>query len=296
MRFLTYERESKNGLGVMNDPGDKVVDLNKLNLSRRFQDMNDLIGSLTDEDLDVIERSLNTEDSTTYDISEIKVLSPIKKTVHDIICVGLNYKKHYEEIKKDFAPKYEEAKTQTIYFSKRATETIGPEDEVDSHSAVDKDIDYEAELAVVIGRKGKNIACDKANDYIFGYTILNDISARSLQKNHTQWYLGKSVDTFTVLGPAILHKSRVTVPVELNIKSRVNGEVRQSSNTSQLLKNIPELISEISRAITLEPGDIIATGTPEGVGMGFDPPRYMKSGDIVECEIENIGKLKNYIV
>lgn len=172
---------------------------------------------------------------------------------------------------------------------------MGQEDIIVSHADIDEQLDYEVELAVIIGKKGTNIPKDQVEDYIFGYTIINDISARQLQQQHSQWYRGKSLDSFTALGPVVVHKSEMPFPIELDISSRVNGELRQNSNTKYFLADIPSIISEFSNGITLEPGDIIATGTPSGVGMGFNPPRYMKSGDVVECEIQNIGILRNAV-
>jgi 2-keto-4-pentenoate hydratase/2-oxohepta-3-ene-1,7-dioic acid hydratase in catechol pathway len=156
-------------------------------------------------------------------------------------------------------------------------------------------LDYEVELAVIIGKEGRNIAREEVEDYIFGYSIFNDISSRRLQREHLQWFKGKSLDTYSVLGPVIVHKSAFAYPPEVEIECRVNGEVRQHSNTNLLIHNIATIISDFSQGITLEPGDIIATGTPSGVGMGFKPPRFMKKGDLVECEIAGIGILRNRI-
>ena len=163
-----------------------------------------------------------------------------------------------------------------VYFSKRAYEIIGPEDSVKSRMDLDKKLDYEVELAVIIGKKGKDIPEEDVEEYIFGYSIFNDFSARELQQSHVQWYRGKSLDTYSAMGPVILHKSALPFPIEVDIKSFVNGELRQSSNTRLFLADIPKIISEISTGITLEAGDIIITGTPAGVGLGFNPPKFLK--------------------
>ena len=180
-------------------------------------------------------------------------------------------------------------------FSKRAIEIIGPGDTVKSRMDLDEKLDYEVELAVVIGKRGTDIPKEKVEEYIFGYSVFNDISARELQGSHVQWYRGKSLDSFSSMGPVILHKSSLPFPVEVDIRSYVNGEIRQTSNTKLFLSNIGEIISEISSGITLEAGDIVITGTPSGVGLGLKPQKFMKKGDIVVCEIPEIGRLENII-
>ena len=227
-------------------------------------------------------------------VKDIKICSPIKRPIHDIMCVGVNYKDHLEETQKNFDKEFEKPK-KIVYFSKRAYDIIGPEDSVKSRMDLDKKLDYEVELAVIIGKKGKDILEEDVEEYIFGYSIFNDFSARELQQSHVQWYRGKSLDTYSAMGPVILHKSALPFPIEVDIKSFVNGELRQSSNTRLFLANIPKIISEISTGITLEAGDIIITGTPAGVGLGFNPPKFLKKGDQVICEIPEIGKLKNII-
>ncbi|WP_455618985.1 fumarylacetoacetate hydrolase family protein [Eisenbergiella sp.] len=152
------------------------------------------------------------------------------------------------------------------------------------------------ELAVIIGRRGKDIPKEEAENYIFGYSVFNDISSRRLQNQHGQWFKGKSLDTYTAMGPVILHRSALPFPVEADVRSYVNNEKRQDSNTRFFLTDIPQMIEDLSRGMTLEPGDIIATGTPAGVGMGCRPPRFMKAGDCVTCEIPPIGTLTNYIL
>ncbi|MDU1442541.1 MAG: fumarylacetoacetate hydrolase family protein [Clostridium cochlearium] len=298
MKFICFKKSDREKLGVISRDGTLAIELSSIKLSKEFYDMNDLIKNISNSDIERIQNILfdnNTMSVTTYPIHEIKLCSPIKRPTHDIICVGVNYQDHLDEIKENFDKESFDEPKKTVYFSKRATETIGPDDIIVSHVNIDNQLDYEVELAVIIGSKGVNISKEKAEDYIFGYTIMNDISARNLQQQHMQWYRGKSLDTFTALGPSIVHKSEIPFPVKLNIRSRVNGELRQNSNTEYFLANIPSIIAEISNGITLEPGDIIATGTPSGVGIGFKPPRFIKAGDIVECEIQDIGILRNRV-
>ena len=157
-------------------------------------------------------------------------------------------------------------------------------------------MDYEAELAVIIGKEGRNIRPEEAEEYIFSYSVFNDVTARAVQKQHVQWLKGKSLDGYSVMGPAIVHKSLLPFPLELELSCHVNGELRQSSNTRLLIADIPTIISELSQSMTLEPGDIIATGTPAGVGIRFDPPKFLKSGDEVSCHIDLVGTLTNQIL
>jgi 2-keto-4-pentenoate hydratase/2-oxohepta-3-ene-1,7-dioic acid hydratase in catechol pathway len=157
-------------------------------------------------------------------------------------------------------------------------------------------LDYEAELAVIIGRTARNLSAAEAPAHIFGYTVLNDVSARDLQTAHKQWYFGKSLDGFTPMGPCIVTADEISFPPRLAIRSYVNGELRQNSTTDLLITGIADILAELSSGITLLPGTILATGTPAGVGMGFDPPKFLRPGDVVECEIEGIGTLRNTVV
>ena len=186
-------------------------------------------------------------------------------------------------------------KLSAVYFGKRAIKIIGTNEDAQACLDIDNALDYEVELAVIIGKTGKNIPVDKVEDYIFGYSIFNDFSSRRLQLKHMQWFKGKSLDTYSAMGPVILHKSALPFPVEVDIKCSVNGELRQNSNTKLFLNDIPKVVSELSQGMTLEAGDIIATGTPSGVGMGYKPGKWLKSGDEVVCEIPPIGKLINKI-
>ena len=258
--------------------------------------MTDLIENINEEEIEQLQKTFGGKISecVQYDVSRVKICSPIKRPIHDIICVGVNYKDHLEETKESFKDDFTEP-AKTVYFSKRASEIIGAGDAVKSRMDLDTHLDYEVELAVIIGKKGTDIAREDVEKYIFGYSIFNDISARVLQQSHLQWYRGKSLDTYSSMGPSILHKTALPFPIEVDVKSYVNSELRQSSNTKLFLADISQIISEISAGITLEPGDIIITGTPSGVGMGMKPQGFMKKGDIVICEIPEIGKLINTI-
>lgn len=225
---------------------------------------------------------------------DIELLSPIPYPRRNVFCLGKNYVEHANEIKsipggKDMVPK------EPIYFTKLAYPCMGPEDTILNHKSLTNQLDYEVELTIVIGKKGTNISKEEAENYIFGYTIGNDFSVRDIQKKHIQWFKGKSMDTCCSVGPYIVSKEDISFPPALDISCSINGEVRQNSNTSKLIFDIPTIIHDLSQGLTLYPGDLIMTGTPAGVGLGFNPPKTLQSGDVVECKIEKIGVLRNYI-
>ena len=227
-------------------------------------------------------------------LGDVELLAPIPRPRQDVICLGINYKAHADE-----AASYDSAFVKErpipIYFSKRVCEAVAPGGMIQSHPGLVERLDYEAELAVIIGKTAKDVPAEQAAEYIFGYTILNDVSARVLQTAHKQWYFGKSLDGFTPIGPCIVTADEIPFPPALPIRARVNGELRQDSTTDLLITGIADIIAELSSGMTLLPGTIIATGTPSGVGMGFDPPKFLRSGDVVECEIGGIGVLRNTV-
>ncbi|REJ21088.1 MAG: hypothetical protein C6W58_00900 [Bacillaceae bacterium] len=225
-----------------------------------------------------------------YPLSAVKLQAPIPRPKKNIMCVGKNYRDHVAEMGSE-----SDIPSDLILFSKPSTSVIAHEGEIDPHLYLTDELDYEGELAVVIGKKGKQIREEEAYDYVFGYTIINDVTARDLQARHKQYFLGKSLDTSCPMGPYIVHKSAVSNPQHLSIETKVNGEIRQQANTSQMIFPIKRIISIISQGMTLEPGDIIATGTPAGVGKGFNPPKLLKPGDTVEITVEGIGTLRNKV-
>jgi 2-keto-4-pentenoate hydratase/2-oxohepta-3-ene-1,7-dioic acid hydratase in catechol pathway len=205
-----------------------------------------------------------------------------------IVCVGLNYHDHCLEQGLDVPER-------PVLFAKFPSAIIGHEDEITWPEGSSDKVDYEAELAVVIGRRGRHIPVDDAYDYIAGYACLNDVSARDVQFADGQWIRGKSFDTFCPMGPYLVTKDEFPDPHDLRIRCWVNGELRQDSNTRELVFNVPQLVAYISRTATLMPGDIISTGTPGGVGVFLDPPVFLKPGDVVEVEIEKLGRLRNRV-
>lgn len=222
-------------------------------------------------------------------------ISPIPYPKQDIICLGINYMEHAVESARFKKEAFGGERPFAVYFSKRVNKAVADGEYIDGHFDIVDSLDYEVELAVVIGRDAYNVKKEEAFDYVFGYTILNDISARNLQTQHKQWYFGKSLDNFTPIGPHIATADMFDNPPVLKIKSYVNGELRQNSTTDLLIFDIPHVISELSQGMTLKAGTIISMGTPSGVGMGFEPPIFLKKGDVVKCEIEGIGSITNEI-
>lgn len=221
-------------------------------------------------------------------LSEVQLDVPFHPR-RNILCVGKNYQEHVREFDQN---KNAANPAAPIFFTKATTSVIGPDEEIDSHPDVTSQVDYEGELGVIIGKRGTDIAPEDAMKYVYGYTIINDVTARDLQKIHAQWFRGKSLDTFCPMGPTILVGGW---PAPFTIYTRVNGHLRQEGNTSDLIFSIPKLISTLSAGMTLLPGDVIATGTPKGVGMGLNPPEFLKKGDVVEITIDPIGTLRNTV-
>lgn len=227
-------------------------------------------------------------------LSEVTLLAPIPRPRRNIFCVGKNYRDHAREFAKSG---YEAGAVKDVddfpaVFTKPATCVVGPGATVETHPNVTNSVDYEVELTIVIGRGGRDIKRADALQHIWGYTIINDVTARDRQKNHRQWFLGKALDTFCPMGPWITTSDEVD-GANLQVQTWVNGELRQDANTRDLIFDIPGLIETISAGTTLEPGDLIATGTPAGVGLGFNPPKFLKAGDTVTMSITGLGTLSN---
>jgi len=222
-------------------------------------------------------------------LENVTLLPPVNGS-DKVICVGMNYKDHCEE---QNVP----VPAEPIFFSKFASCLVGPQDPI-PYPEVTKELDYEVELAVVIGKQGKNIARNNALDHVLGYTVAHDVSARDwqLKRNGGQWLVGKAMDAFCPIGPEIVTKDEIPDPHNLAIKCRVNGVTKQDSSTSQLVHRVEKCVEMLSSFVTLHPGDIILTGTPPGVGVFAKPPFFLKKGDVIECEIENIGVIRNAIV
>ena len=233
-------------------------------------------------------------------MSTVKFLPPITQPSKNILCVGKNYRAHAKEFANSGFDSSQTAGADAIpefpiIFSKAPCTMSGAFDDIQPPWNITQKVDYEAELGVVIGKLGRNIKAADAYQHVWGYTIINDVTARDLQAQHKQWLLGKSIDTFCPIGPWIVSHDELD-PEDLEITCHVNGELRQQANTRDLIFNIPTIIETISASMSLMPGDIIATGTPAGVGIGFDPPRFLQPGDVVEVSISNIGSIKNTVI
>jgi len=229
-------------------------------------------------------------------LSSVEVLAPFPRPHRNIMCVGKNYREHAKEFARSGyeagAVAGKDIDDFPALFSKLPSTVTAHEAPIHLHKGVTEKVDYEAELAVIIGKGGRGIRPEDAWSHIWGYTIVNDVTARDVQKNHKQWFLGKSLDSFAPMGPWAVTADSVDA-TDLTVTCHVNGELRQKANTRDLIFDIPTLIATLSAGITLEPGDIIATGTPAGVGIGLDPPQFLKSGDRVEITISGIGTLAN---
>ncbi|EEQ60858.1 FAH family protein [Clostridiales bacterium 1_7_47FAA] len=297
MRLVTYEIEHKSGLGVISKDGRWIYPLTSLDMD--YKTMQELIENISDSEKQLLDYASGQDPykiKGAAPMEEVCLKAPIPNPRQDVICLGVNYMAHAEESARYKKEEFSGERPFAIYFSKRVNQATAPGEGIPSHQDIVKDLDYEAELAVIIGREASHVPVSQVKDYIFGYTIINDVSARTLQTQHKQWYFGKGLDGFLPMGPCIATVDELQYPPHVQIQSRVNGELRQDSNTRLLIFDIDHIVSELSQGMTLKAGTIIATGTPAGVGMGFDPPRFLKPGDVVECTIEGIGTIANKVM
>lgn len=286
MKLVTYRLSGAEHVGALTADGRGVLPL-------PAADMNTLIETMTLADLR--SAAAAAERGGAVPLSDVELLAPIPRPRQDVVCLGMNYRDHAEESARYSADAFTKNSTAAVYFSKRVSEAGKPDGVIPRHAGLTDRLDYEVELAVVLGKAARDVKAADAADYMFGYTILNDVSARDLQTGHKQWYFGKSLDDFTPIGPWIVTKDEFKNPPALPIRSYVNGELRQDSNTELMINGIEKVICELTQGMTLQAGTIIAMGTPAGVGMGFEPPRFLKRGDVVTCEIEGIGTMTNKI-
>jgi 2-keto-4-pentenoate hydratase/2-oxohepta-3-ene-1,7-dioic acid hydratase in catechol pathway len=299
MKLLTYKTsETEPRLGFIHN--NQVIDMEDFGEISNFPLPNDML-ELIDMGFEVIaeindlisETSQKQIDEISYAIDEITILAPIEKPRKNIIGIGLNYTEHVAESARtlDTTGKLP---TKPIIFSKPTTTVTGTNTNIIKNTKLTEQLDWEVELAVVIGKKGKYVSKENALDYVFGYTVINDISARDCRREG-QWIVSKGQDTFAPMGPYLVTKDEIENPHNLNLSLKVNGVEKQNSNTKFLLFNINDLIEDLSVVFTLEAGDIIATGTPSGVGAGRNPQEWMYDGDVVEATVEGIGTIVNTV-
>lgn len=301
MRFYTAEINAKEEILVGFAADGRVYRLTllaKLAPVLAFADMQALIGGYTPVVQEALERLRGNEDvlqAAAVELAQVKLLAPIVRPRQDVVCLGINYDAHAQEAGRFSDEAFGGERPYTIYFSKRVNRATATGEAVPAYEGLVDSLDYEVELGVILGSDTKGVTKEAAQSHIFGYTIINDISARNLQTRHKQWYLGKSLDGFTPMGPCIVTADEIGDEQALDIRCTVNGELRQSSNTKYMIQTVCGAISELSQGMTLQAGTIIATGTPAGVGMGMKPPTFLKHGDSIVCEIEKIGILENTI-
>jgi 2-keto-4-pentenoate hydratase/2-oxohepta-3-ene-1,7-dioic acid hydratase in catechol pathway len=303
MRYVTFSLPSDRGtrLGVVH--ADRVVDLQSLSsptgagqLPSNFTELVNMgpdhwrrIGTVLQTELPRL------DDGARFRFNEIRWHAPCPKPVKNIFCLGLNYASHAAESAKSRG-KEVKIPTSPVFFTKAPTTVNGPFEDVPLHRRVTEQMDWEVELGVIIGRTGRNISKAKALEHVFGYTVINDFTARDLQGKHLQWFKGKSLDGSCPMGPVVVTADEFGNPQAKQVTLRVNGVTKQDANTKDMIFPVDTIIEILSAGMTLEAGDIISTGTPEGVGMGRTPQEFLKDGDIVETEVESIGVMRNKIV
>jgi len=260
-----------------------------------YDTMNDFILEGGAQLLPRLREKLSAAGAPPCKAEEITLLAPIPRPDKDVICLGVNFMEHAAESARYKGEAFSGERPYPVYFYKRVPRATDPGQPIDGHFDLTSALDYEVELALVLGKEAKHVSPENAFDHILGYTVLNDVSARDLQFKYGQYFFGKSLDTFCPMGPYIVTEDCFERPPILKLTSHVNGELRQNSSTELMIFDIPYIISELSRGMTLKAGTIISTGTPSGVGMGFKPPKYLKSGDTVTCTVEGVGQLTNTV-
>lgn len=285
MKFASWSWGGRQHAGILSADGREVTPLALADAGRGVLGLIELLAA---------GEKLPRPTGTRLPVEAVALRAPLPRPLRSLFCVGRNYRAHAAELATTvFAGSLPEKDSWPIVFTKLAECVVGPFDAVRLPGAeASVQIDYECELAVVIGRGGRDISRSRAMDHVFGYTVVNDVTARDVQVRHQQWDLGKSFDTFCPMGPCIVTADELDGR-DTRVRGWVNGELRQDGRTRDLIFDIPTLIETCSRGITLHPGDVIATGTPAGVGMGFNPPKWLSHGDVVRIEIDGIGVIEN---
>ena len=289
MKLVSFVRknDSREEVGILRE--DRVLPL--VELGYAYATMNELILRSTPEE----RAAMDAAAGEGLPLDAVTLLSPIPRPLQDVLCLGLNYYDHAAEASGFSKDAFGVELAAPIFFSKRVAYSQGSGAPIPAHRDLTEKLDFENELAVVIGRDAENVSEEEAGDYVFGYTILNDVSAREVQTKHKQWYFGKSLEGFCPMGPCLVTADEFSFPPALRISTTLNGKLRQDSSTSLLIHSIPEIISTLSRGMVLRAGSIIATGTPKGVLMGDAVPCFLQPGDEICCAIEGIGELINRV-
>ena len=289
MRLATFLVNGKRQVGVVSADGNQITQF-------ELTEAQAALGVLSIIEDAAAGKAIPTPKGQTLATKDVQLDAPLPRPRRNLWCVGRNYHAHAKELSASvFKDNDQNPESWPIVFTKVPECVVGPHDDVLMPSEISTDIDYEAELAVVIGKGGKNISKAAALEHVFGYTIVNDVTARDVQMRHQQWDMGKSFDTFCPMGPWIVTADELD-GARTRVRCWVNGELRQDGPTENMIFDIPTLIETISRGITLYPGDVIATGTPAGVGMGMKPPRYLKAGDVVRVEVDHLGSIENKFI
>jgi len=293
MHLVTFVESDLARIGVLDTQRNEIIDVVKVS-PELPQNMLDFI---LRGDIALVEvKSALSNKQYRLPLAQVRLLAPIPRPLRNIICIGKNYREHVREVQSAgsaCSSNTDELPAKPIIFTKATTSVIGPGEGIPAWLDSTHSTDYEGELAVIIGKQGQSVPQDKAFEHIYGYTILNDVTSRRLQREHQQWFLGKSLDGFCPMGPAIVTADEISDVTQLRVQTWINDELRQDDIVASLIFDIPTLIETLSRTMTLEPGDIIATGTPAGVGMGFKPPRFLQKGDVIKIRIDPIGTLEN---
>jgi 2-keto-4-pentenoate hydratase/2-oxohepta-3-ene-1,7-dioic acid hydratase in catechol pathway len=300
MRYLTFSTTDNPlpRLGALQ--GDRILDLQAAQIDGRRAAPDTLL-ELIQHGPDawafakaIVDEGVRLKPDATFARDAVRWHAPIPRPLKNVFCVGRNYAAHVKEGAAVFKTDVKLPDI-PVFFSKTPTTVNGPFDEVPRHADVTAQVDWEAELGVIIGRAGRNIAARDALGHVFGYTVINDVTARDLQKGHTQWFKGKSLDGSCPMGPLVVTADEFGDPQNKRISLRVNGVTKQDARTADMIFDVATIIEWLSKGLTLEPGDIIATGTPEGVGMGRTPQEWLQDGDVVETEVEGIGIMRNVV-
>lgn len=291
MRLVTFERLGKATPGLLSSDGSQIADLGAV-----FGSLSDIIDGGAAA---IAKVQSAASGAPKFAAAAARLLAPLQAPRRNIICVGKNYHEHAKEFHSsgfDASAGKDAIPDHPIIFSKASTTVIGPGDPVPASADPTQSVDYEAELAVVIGKRCKNVPKTQAYDQVFGYMIVNDVTSRHLQARHKQWFLGKNLDGFCPMGPWLVTADEVGDVTKLRVTAEINGEKRQDAVVKDLIFDIPTLIETITSVMTLLPGDIIATGTPAGVGIGFTPPKFLHKGDRMKLEISGLGVLENSVI